>query len=232
VGLTTIPGILVSALDKSRGAEYTVDSFAPSAMQVFDPIAIAVAPDSPWKTLDDLVSAAKAAPGQLTATTTGIGTTEHFALTLFNQAAGTDIRPVHFSDGAAASATAFLGGNVDILLSNIGDAQSTVDSGGARFLAVMSEERSPFAPDAESTVENGFDVVLGSSRGYAFPAGTPQPIVDRMSEAIGKVMERKEFQDQMKDLGLEPNYMNAADYTEFWKEQTDVFTNMVDLIHD
>lgn len=230
-GLTTIPGILVSALDKSRGAEYTVDSFAPSAMQVFDPIAIAVAPNSPYKTLKDLVAAAKAAPGQLTATTTGIGTTEHFALTLFNQAAGIDIRPVHFPDGAAASATAFLGGNVDLLLSNIGDAQPTIDSGGARFLTVMSEARSPFAPEAETTVENGYDVVLGSSRGYAFPAGTPSEIVDRMSEAIGKVMERKEFQKQMEDLGLQPDYMNAKDYAKFWKEQTGVFSNMIDLIH-
>ncbi|HEY5843301.1 MAG TPA: tripartite tricarboxylate transporter substrate binding protein [Mycobacterium sp.] len=230
-GLTTSPGILVSILDKSRSAEYSIDSFSPSAMQVFDPIAIAVAPDSPYKSLEDLVTAAKAAPGQLTATTNGIGTTEHFALTLFNQAAGTDIRPVHFADGAAASATAFLGGNVDVLLSNIGDAQPTVDSGGARYLAVMADTRSPFAPDAETTVENGYDVVLGSSRGYAFPAGTPAPVVDQMSEAIGDIMARAEFQDQMKDLGLQPDYMDAPDYATFWKEQSAVFSNMIDLIH-
>lgn len=231
-GLTTIPGLLVSALDESRAAEYNVDSFAPSAMQVFDPVAIAVAPDSPYQTLDDLVAAAKAAPGQLTATTTGIGTTEHFALTELNQAAGIDIRPVHFADGAAASATAFLGGNVDLLLSNVGDAQPTIDSGGARLLTVMSEERSPFAPEVETTVENGYDVVLGSSRGYAFPAGTPEEIVNRMSEAIGTVMERTEFQDQMEDLGLQPDYMNAADYKKFWDEQAAVFKDLIHLIHD
>lgn len=231
-GLTTIPGLLVSALDESRKAEYTVDSFAPSAMQVFDPVAIAVAPDSPYKTLGDLVAAAKAAPGKITATTTGIGTTEHFALTELNQAAGIDIRPVHFADGAAASATAFLGGNVDLLLSNVGDVQPTLKSGGARLLAVMSEERSPFAPDVETTVEDGYDVVLGSSRGYAFPAGTPDAIVNRMSEAIGTVMGRKEFQDQMKDLGLQPDYMNAADYKKFWDEQAAVFKDLIHLIHD
>lgn len=231
-GLTTIPGLLVSALDESREAEYTVDSFAPSALQVFDPVAIAVAPDSPYKTLDDLVAAAKAAPGQITATTTGIGTTEHFALMELNQAAGIDIRPVHFADGAAASATAFLGGNVDLLLSNVGDAQPTIDSGGARLLAVMSEERSPFAPDVETTVENGYDVVLGSSRGYAFPADTPDDIVNRMSEAIGTIMARPEFQAQMEDLGLQPNYMDAAEYKTFWDEQAAVFKDLIHLIHD
>ncbi|TRW80954.1 tripartite tricarboxylate transporter substrate binding protein [Mycolicibacterium sp. 018/SC-01/001] len=231
-GLTTIPGLLVSALDPSRKADYTVDSFAPSALQVFDPVAIAVAPNSPYKTLDDLVAAAKAAPGKITATTTGIGTTEHFALTELNQAAGIDIRPVHFADGAAASATAFLGGNVDLLLSNVGDVQPTLKSGGARLLTVMAKQRSPFAPDVPTTVESGYDVVQGSSRGYAFPAGTPDAVVNRMSDAIGTVMKRKEFQDQMKDLGLQPQYLNAADYKKFWDEQAGVFKDLIHLIHD
>jgi tripartite-type tricarboxylate transporter receptor subunit TctC len=229
-GLTTIPGLIVSALDESRNAGYEVDSFAQAALQVIDPMAIAVMPDSEIQSIDDLIAAAK--EGELTATTTGIGTAEHIALLQFNEAAGTDIRPVHFADGAAPATTAFLGGNVDILLSNVGDIMPTIENGGARAIGVMAEERSIFVPDAATTYESGIELMIGSSRGYVFPEGTPQDIVDRMSEAIGTVLEDEEFQEQMANAGLQPAYMDAAEYEAYWNEQADSIGSILELIRE
>ena len=229
-GLTTIPGLLVSVLDESRGAEYEVDSFEPSALQVIDPMAIAVTPDSGIESIEDLVAAAE--DEQLTATTTGIGTAEHIALMQFNEATGLDIKPVHFADGAAPATTAFLGGNVDILLSNVGDITPTLDSGEAVAIGVMAEERSIFVPDAGTTYEAGIEVAVGSSRGYVFPKGTDQAIVDAMSEAIGNVLEDEAFQEQMANAGLQPSYMNSADYREYWNEQATSLEEVLRLIRE
>ncbi|KNY05227.1 tripartite tricarboxylate transporter substrate binding protein [Microbacterium sp. GCS4] len=229
-GLTTIPGVIVSALDESRGATYTPEDFAPVALQVTDPTAIAVAPGSPYKTLDDLIAAAEAAPDTITASTTGIGSQDHFGLLLLNEAAGVDIRPVHFADGAAQATTAFLGGNVDVLVGNVGDVKQLEESGTARILTVLADERSPFLPDVPTAAEAGYDVELGSARGYAFPAGTPDEIITKLSDAIGEVMKDETFISRMEDLGLQPTYMDAEAYSAFWTERTDTLADLVDLV--
>lgn len=229
-GLTTIPGLIVSTLDEERNAEYDVDSFMQSALQVIDPMAISVHPDSEITSIEDLIVAAE--EGELTATTTGIGTAEHIALLQFNEAAGVDIRPVHFADGAAPATTAFLGGNVDILLSNVGDIMPTIENGGARAIGVMAEERSIFIPDAGTTYEAGIDVQVGSSRGYVFPDGTSQEIVDRMSEAIGTVLADEAFQEQMANAGLQPAYMDSAEYEAYWHEQAESIGTILELIRE
>lgn len=229
-GLTTIPGVIVSALDESRGATYTPEDFAPAALQVTDPTAIAVAPDSPYETLEDLLEAAEAAPDTITASTTGIGSQDHFGLLLLNEEAGVDIRPVHFADGAAQATTAFLGGNVDVLVGNVGDVKQLEESGSARILTVLAEKRSPFLPDVPTAVESGHDVELGSARGYAFPAGTPEEIVTKFSDAVGEVMQDDEFISRMEDLGLQPTYEDAAEYSAFWAERTETLADLVDLV--
>lgn len=229
-GLTTIPGVIVSALDESRGATYAPEDFAPAALQVTDPTAIAVAPDSPYQTLDDLLAAAKAAPDTITASTTGIGSQDHFGLLLLNEAADVDIRPVHFADGAAQATTAFLGGNVDVLVGNVGDVKQLAESGSARILTVLAADRSPFLPDVPTAAEAGYDVELGSARGYAFPAGTPEEIVTKFSDAVGEVMKDDEFVSRMEDLGLQPTYLDSTDYSAFWNERTETLADLVDLV--
>jgi tripartite-type tricarboxylate transporter receptor subunit TctC len=86
IGATGSPSVVVSPLDPSRGAKYTRESFEPLGMQVVDPAVIGVAPNSPYTSLTALIDAAKANPGTITATTTGIQTGEHFALAQIKQA--------------------------------------------------------------------------------------------------------------------------------------------------
>ena len=108
IGATGSPSVVVSPLDPARGAKYTRDSFQPLGSQVIDPAVIAVEPDSPYKTLTELLDAAKANPRSITASTTGMQTAEHFALAQINQVTGAKLAPVHFSEGQSQAVAAFL----------------------------------------------------------------------------------------------------------------------------
>lgn len=227
---TTFPSAIMTVLDESRKATYERDSFAPVALQVVDPTAVAVAPDSDIKTPKDLVEAAKAEPGKVRATTTGVASNEHFALASLKEVSGADLAPVHFADGSTAATTAFLGGNTEVLLTNVSDLQPLVESGKVRVVGVMDAERAESLPDVPTFTESGYDVEISSSRGYAFPAGTPDEVVDEMSTAIGEIMEDPAFQKKMTDAGLAPSYLDADEYDAYWDETQKTFGDLFPLV--
>lgn len=227
---TTFPSAIMTVLDESRKATYERDSFAPVALQVVDPTAVAVAPDSDIKTPKDLVEAAKAEPGKLRATTTGVASNEHFALASLKEVSGADLAPVHFADGGTAATTAFLGGNTEVLLANVSDLQPLAESGKVRIVGVMDAERAASLPDVPTFKESGYDVEISSSRGYAFPAGTPDEVVDQMSTAIGEIMEDPAFQKKMTDAGLAPSYLDADEYSTYWDETEKTFGDLFPLV--
>ena len=228
----TFPSAIVTVLDESRGASYDRDSFAPIALQVVDPTAVAVAPDSELESPEDLVAYAKEHPGELQATTTGVGSNEHFALARLKEAAGVDIAPVHFADGSTKAVTAFLGGNVDLLLANVSDLQPLIDAGDVKAIGVMEAERSPFMPDVPTFAESGYDVEISSSRGFAFPAGTPDAVVDEVSDAIGEIMEDPAFEEKMTQVGLAPSYKDADDYAAYWDDTESLFAELLPLVQE
>jgi tripartite-type tricarboxylate transporter receptor subunit TctC len=232
LGTINFPSAIITVIDESRSASYDHDSFAPIALQVVDPTAVAVAPDSVIDTPEDLVNAAKADPGKLQATTTGVASNEHFALERLKEVSGADIAPVHFADGSTAATTAFLGGNTDILLGNVADMQPLVESGKVKVIGVMEAERSPFLPDVPTFAEEGYDVEISSSRGFAFPAGTPKDIVGQVSTAIGDIMADPAFEKKMTDQGLAPSYMNAEEYSAYWEENIKVFTELFPTVQE
>lgn len=229
---TTFPSAIVTVLDESRDASYDRDSFAPAALQVVDPTAVAVAPDSSIETPEDLVSSAKESPGELRATTTGVASNEHFALARLEKVSGADLAPVHFADGSTAATTAFLGGDADVLLANVSDLQPLAESGKARIVGVMADDRSSFVPDVPTFDEAGYDVQISSSRGYVFPSGTPDDVVDEVSSAIGDIMAESSFRQKMKDLGLAPTYMDHTEYAQYWDETEDLFSDLMPLIRE
>lgn len=232
LGTINFPSAIITMLQESREASYTRDDFAPVALQVVDPTALAVPVDSPIETPEDLVEAAQDAPGELQATTSGVASNEHFALARLQEVADAEITPVHFADGSTAAITAFLGGNTDILLANVGDMLPLLESGKVKVVGVMAQERSPFLEDVPTFEEAGYDVDISSSRGYAFPAGTPEEVIDQVSTAIGEIMEDPAFEEKMTAQGLAPTYMDAADYTEYWNDTEQVFAELLPLVEE
>lgn len=232
IGATGSPSVVVSPLDESRGATYTRESFQPLGRQVIDPAVIAVQPDSPYKTLAELLEAAKADPKAMTASTTGLQGGEHFALAQIEEATGAAFAPVHFSEGASQATTAFLGKHVDVLVANVSDVTDLVKQGKTRVLGVMTTERAPSLPDVPTFEEEGFDVEAGTVRGYSAPAGLPEDVAEKLEAALKKAIEDPEVVQKMEDLGLQTDYLSAQDYTDFWAQQEADFKEVLPLVQE
>jgi len=230
IGATGSPSVVVSPLDPARGAKYTRASFQPLGRQVIDPTVIAVQPDSPFKTLKELLDAAKANPKSLTASTTGLQTGEHFALAQIQEATGSEFAPVHFSEGASQATTAFLGKHVDVLVANVSDVTDLTKQGKARVLGVMTAERAPSLPDAPTFKESGYDLTAGTVRGYSAPAGLPDGVAKKLEAAMQKAIEDPTVKEKMSALGLQTSYLSGSDYEKFWAGQEEDFKKVLPLV--
>ena len=228
-GTTNFPSAIVSVLDEERGATYTRESFDPISLMVVDPTAIAVLPDDPIKTPEDLVTAAQENPGGVKYTTTGVASNEHFAMIALEQATDTTYNPVHFPDAGGNMTSAFLGGDVQVFVGNVADMLELEANGQARVIGVMEEERSPLLPDVPTFAESGYDVASSSSRGFSYPECAPDEATEALSTAIGEVMEDPEFQEQMAASGLAADYRGADEYEEYWTDREAAFAEIFDI---
>lgn len=219
IGGTGSPSVVVSPLDPSRGAKYTRASFQPLGMQVIDPAVIGVAPDSPYSSVKDLVEAAKAQPGKITVSTTGLQTGEHFAAADLEAKSGAKFALVHFSEGSSQAVAAFLGGHVQVYVGSASDVTDLVKQKKIKMLGVMADERSEFLPDVPTFKEQGYDVRSATARGYSAPAGLPAAVKTKLEAALKKAIEDPGVKQKMTNLGLQTHYLDAAAYQKFWADQ-------------
>jgi tripartite-type tricarboxylate transporter receptor subunit TctC len=219
LGFINMPGTNTLILDPERKAAFTVDSFSFIINQVFDPGVIWVKADSPYKTLGELVAAAKKDLNKLSACTTGILSDDHLAVLMLEEASGARFRVVHF-DGAAQQFTAILGSHVDTAFDNVGSVRKRALSGEVRVLAVMDKDRSKLMPDVPTTVEQGFPTVVSSStRGIAGPNGIPPAILSYLEGALKKAMENPEHIQKLTDAGLEVRIISGKGYKDYFLAQ-------------
>jgi len=214
-----LPGMNTIILDPERKALFGIDSFVPVINQVVDAGIIWVKGDSPYKTLKDLVDAAKAQPGKISVCTTGILSDDHLAILMLMEAAKVEFRIVHF-DGGAQQVTALLGGHVDVAFDNVGGGVlKRMPSGDVRVLAVMDEKRSKFMPDVPTTVELGYpSVVSSSSRGIAAVKGTPPAIIKALETAFAKAMANPDHIKKMEEVGLAVEVMTGDTYAKYYAD--------------
>ncbi len=216
MGIVHMPGTNTIILDPERKALFGTDGFILLVNQVFDAGAIWVKADSPFKTLADLVEAAKKEPNKISACTTGILSDDHLAIMMLEEAANVKFRIVHF-DSAAQQFTAILGGHVDVAFDNVGSVRKRAAAGEVRVLAVTDTQRSKLMPDAPSTAELGFPTVQSSStRGVAVPKGTPPAVVAYLTAALTKAMQNPDHLKKMEDVGLEVRIMDNAEFRKYF----------------
>jgi len=228
IGLASLPGIMVSIMDPDRKASYNKDSFQPLALQVVDSGVIAVKADSPFKTVKDLVDAAKANPRKITISTSGLQTGDHFSVLQLQKLTGAQFAIVHF-DGASTAMTALLGKKIDVYSGNVGDILSQLKSGDIRVLGVMDKEESPFLPGVKTFQAQGYPLLGGSWRGYLAPAGTPKAIAKILSDSMRKALETEEVKASMAKLGLQIRYMDVDGYTGIWNEYAGFVKDLIPL---
>src|SRR5262249_39210291 len=162
-------------LDRQYNRKETLDSFTPLMNHVLDFNVWAVKADSPFKSVKDVVDAAKKTPDSISVSAFGAGSDDHLAILSMEQENGIKLITVHHKSTADAK-TGALGGHLQVLGANISEVAEEVKAGTVRILGVMAPERSAFLPNAPTFKEQGFNQVWSVSRGIAAPASLPKDV--------------------------------------------------------
>ncbi|MBT9477442.1 tripartite tricarboxylate transporter substrate binding protein [Polaromonas sp.] len=220
------PTLLAPHLYKTTGYDSVKDFTAIAT--VYDlPIVVVVNPSlMPTVTdLQKLVTHAKAQPGRLNYTSSGVGSFGHLSMELLKQMGQFDMQHVPYRGGVPAI-TDTLGGQVPMMYADLVAALPHIQSGGLRAIAVGSPQRVGVIPDVKTIAEQGFkgfDAV--SWGGLMAPAGTPKDVVDRLSAEVKAILAEKDTQDKLLHAGAIANYQTASqmatrvqqDYTKWGK---------------
>lgn len=181
-----------------------IQDFAPVSRMTQIALLLVVNPDSPVHSVPDLVRYAKANPGKVYFASAGNGTTSHLAGELFKTMAGVDIVHVPYRGGALAI-TDVVGGQVQMMIEVMPNAQPLAASGKLRGIAVTTAQRVAAAPNYPTFAESGvpgFEVTAWD--GILAPAKTPAAIVDKLNAAIRQALDDREVREALRMRGAEP----------------------------
>ena len=219
IGFINLPATNTVILDPERKAIFSEKDFTPIINQVLDPGVIWVRADSPYKTVKDLIEAAKTSPSTIRAATTGILSDDHLAILMTEEAApGAVFRLVHL-EGGAAQFKEIMAGNIDVAFDNVGSIVPRVKSGEVRALAVLDDVRSKFLPEVPTTKELGYPTIISNStRGIAGPKDMPAPIVAKLREVLKKAMEDPEHVKKLEEQGIAIRIMVGEEYAKYFAD--------------
>jgi tripartite-type tricarboxylate transporter receptor subunit TctC len=226
IGQVVLPGIATIMLDPERGAKFTRDSFQPLAMQVQEPSMYAVLSKSPFKSVTDVVEAAKASPGKIVVATGGLLGDDNLSALYLQKTSGAKFTITAMSEGRVP---AFLGGHVDVYVGKTADLLSQIKNGDVRPIGITGSKESIYLPGVKTMQQQGYNFTSFASRGYVVPAGTPKEIVNLLSAAMKKVMLSEDHMKKMRDQALNVSFLDAGQFDNFWKEQEPTIKMLVDL---
>lgn len=194
-------------------SNYKMDQLKMIARITAEPDAIMVNAKSDYKTLDDLISAAKANPGKIKVGVQGVGSRVHLAMLRIQDAAGVKFKMISYPGGAAQQKEAILSNEIDALITSLGDFASVVQSGDVRGLAELSDARNAAFPDVPTAKELGYDIQVGSFIVIAAPAETPDAVIATLEDAYSTAYQGDEFQGFLKKVGVSPAWIGSEEVT-------------------
>jgi len=204
--------------------ELTWENYTPLALVNEDPAAVHVRADAPWADLKALIDDIKANPGKYKASGTGQGGIWHLAIAGLLSELGIEPSAVPWvpSEGAAPGLQDLVAGGVDIVPSSVPEAQSLLEAGRVKSLAVMSAERNAAFPDVPTTQETvGVTWEIGAWRGIVGPKGLPQEVIDTLVPALEKVYNSAEYKEFMNGRGFGMRWAAGDDFATFMKESNE-----------
>ncbi len=184
------------------------------------PLVLVVNPNSPYKTVQDIVAAAKAKPGSLTFSSGGIGGSHQLSAELFQQNAGIEMIHVPYKSGSAGL-TDLMAGNVTMMFDQMYSAMPSIKADKLRPIAITSKKRSPLLPDVPSFAEVGYPkVVVLNWQGLIAPKGTPKAIIDKLNAAANEALKDSQLRDLMLSQGNEIGGGSPADFAALIKSES------------
>ena len=189
--------------------------FEPVCLIASTPSILTASPKTPWKTMQEMVTDAKAHPGQISVGAT-LGSTSHFFPALVEKAAGIKFKYISY-DGLSQRMNAILGGHIDLTDGNLTQ-KGKVDAGQLKFLASATEKRMAELPNVPTLKELGYDVVYSVSRGLLAPKGTPDAVLSKLEGACRQAAKDPAFAESMRTQGTDVRFLDRKDYAEFLKK--------------
>ncbi len=215
MALSSISIFPVSDRINGKQPAYEMKDFAPVALVTADPTVLVVRADGPYRTLKDFVDAAKASPGKINYSSSGVYGTLHVAMEIFANAAGIKLFHVPYQGGGPA-VTALLGGQVEALASGPAAAIGQIKGGKMRALASWSTQRLALLPEIPTFKELGYDAEFYIWSGVVAPAATPAPILTRLRDAVREAANSAEFKAQMEKVSTPISYLDAPEFQKYW----------------
>jgi tripartite-type tricarboxylate transporter receptor subunit TctC len=197
-----------------RAPSYELSQLVPVALVSADPTVLVVRSESPYKTVKELIAAAKANPGKINYSSSGYYGALHTPMAMFTLAAGIDMFHIPYQGGGPA-VTALLGGQVDALASGPGPVLPHIKAGKLRPLATWGAKRHPALPDVPTLKELGIDNEFYIWAGLFAPQGTPEPIVRQLREAVKLAVNDAQFRKSMDGAGQPIYYLDAPEFKQF-----------------
>src|SRR3954471_19552111 len=216
MGLSSISIFPVSDRINGKTPPYELKEFAPIALVTADPTVLVVRTDGPYKTIKDFVDAAKANPGKINYSSSGVYGTLHVAMEIFANAAGIQLFHVPYQGGGPA-VTALLAGQVEASAQGPAAVIGQVKAGKMRALASWGTERLELLPDIPTFKELGYDAEFYIWSGMFAPAATPAPIVNRLREAVKEAANSQEFRGAMEKVQTPVAYLDAPEFKNYWE---------------
>lgn len=204
----------------------TYDLFDFICIVAQNPLMILVKTDSSFKTVEDLVTFAKAHPGKISSCHAGVGSLAHIAVAAFANAAGVKLTLVPYK-GTGPCLTAAVGGHVDVAPGGVNEAMALLEGKKLRPLVVLATKRFPGLPDVPAAGELGYDAVINQWLGIAVPKGTPEEIKATLLEAFRKAAEERSLRKFMAQVGLEQIFLGPKESTQLVKGYNDYFKDVV-----
>jgi tripartite-type tricarboxylate transporter receptor subunit TctC len=203
-----------------------VKNFQPITLIGMLPNVLVVNANSPYKTVKDVIAAAKAKPDVIAFGSSGNGTSQHLSGELFKSLSGINMLHVPYK-GSAPAMQGLMGDQVTLVFENAVAAIPLIQSGRLRALAVTSGKRYSGLPDVPTIAETlpGYEIV--SWQAIFAPAGTPQPIVQRLSTEIAKIIREPDVKARLATLGVEPSGAGPAELAAFQKAEVAKWAQLI-----
>jgi len=191
------------------------------------PLVLVVNPNSPYKTVQDIVNAAKAKPGALTFSSGGIGGSHQLSAEIFEQNAGIEMIHVPYKSGSAGL-TDLMAGNVTMMFDQMYSAMPSIKADKLRAIAITSKKRSPLLPNVPSFAEAGYSKVeVLNWQGLIAPKGTPKAIIDKLNAAANEALKDPQLRDLMLSQGNEIGGGSPAEFAALIKAEATKWSAVV-----
>lgn len=206
---------------------YKVTDFEPVSLAGLTPFVLVANPSVPADNVQDLIAYAKANPGKLTTATLGNGSSTHLVLSMFRSAAGTELIDVPYK-GASLALSDLVAGHVDLFFDALSTSLPHLNSGRLKAIALASEVRQETATAIPTFRESGLPEMQAYSwYGLLAPAGTPEPIIEILNQAVNNALASPDVVERFKSEGAEARIMTASAFGELIEEHSKTWGDII-----